>query len=290
MEHHRDDPVGEADRERRQQGALEVAEAADDHDDERQQQGLQPHQVIRLPDRYDEHAGRRREHRADGEDRGVDAPHRNPEGLRHLPVELGGPHVEAEPGAGERDPARPDQRARKQAHDQLVAGVSEPGEIDPEVDRRLDRPRIGPVQREHRLLDDVEQADGGHDGAFRVVVDAAQDQPVRGGGDGADRQRGDDQRQREAEQRQVADRPHRPPREHRAQHEELAVGDVDDAHHAEDQRQPERRQGEDEPRHRALEHGEKQERTEGHARDLGRRRAGARRSGAGPVRYSAILV
>jgi hypothetical protein len=52
------------------------------------------------------------------------------------------------------------------------------------------------------------------------------------------------------------------PGEHRAEHEELAVGDVDDAHHAEDQRKPERGQREDERADRALEEREEKMRPE----------------------------
>jgi hypothetical protein len=72
---------------------------------------------------------------------------------------------------------------------QFVAGVAEPRQKDAVAERRLDRPRLRAVEGQRQLLDDVEQADGGDDGRFRIVVEPAQHQPFGDPGDRADDQR-----------------------------------------------------------------------------------------------------
>ena len=114
-------------------------------------------------------------------------------------------------------------------------------------------------------MNDVKQPDGGDDGAFGVVVDPPQDQPVGQDGDTADDGRPDDQGQGEGTEGRV-DQGRAPPGDDGAEHEELAVRDIDDPHDAEDQGQAKRRQGEDEPGHRPFEHGEEEMRPKTHSR------------------------
>ncbi len=86
-------------------------------------------------------------------------------------------------------------------HGELVAGIAEPGKGDAEVERRRHRLGVGAEDAQRDLLDDVEQADGGDDGAFRLVVEPPQHQPFRQQRDRADDQRGDDQRGDESHRR-----------------------------------------------------------------------------------------
>ena len=81
---------------------------------------------------------------------------------------------------------------------------------------------------------------------------------MRGGDEGADDEGGE-----EAERRGAGQRLRHEPGDDGAEHEELAVGDVDDAHHAEDEREADGGQGEDRGHDQALEGREQQERAEG---------------------------
>ena len=137
---------------------------------------------------------------------GVDAVDGDPERLGHLPVELRGPHDEAEFGAREDEPRRRDQRQRGGDDDELVARISEPREQHAEIDRRGDRPRIRTVERQGQLLDDVEQADGGDDGGFGLIVETAEHQPLGDDRDRADQQRRGDERGQKADRRMDPER------------------------------------------------------------------------------------
>ena len=64
-----------------------------------------------------------------------------------------------------------------------------------------DRPRVRAVERQHSLLDDVEQADRRDDRGFRVIVEAAQHEPVGQERHRADRERRGDQREQESTER-----------------------------------------------------------------------------------------
>ena len=123
----------------------------------------------------------------------------------------------------------------------------------------------GPVEGQDQLLDDVEEADRGDDRRLRIVVQPLQHQPLGDERDGAHDQRA--ARRWRAGSR-APDAPgtqaREEPGEHRAEHEELAVRDVDDAHDAEDQRQAERGQREHGGADQPFQHGEEEMRAEAH--------------------------
>ena len=218
-----------------------------------------------LLDRDDQHPGDSREHGTGREHEGIDPAHRHPVGQRHLGVLLRRAHVEPRLALRHRGPDPEQQRDGCPDDDQLVAGVAEPGKHDPEVDGRLDRARIRPVPAQDRLLDDVEQADGGDDGALGVEVLGRADVAMSGDRERAHHQRGEEEREQEASERRALHHRRAEPRQHRAQHVELAVRDVDDAHHPEDQRQPECGDRQDAGGHRAFEQRQQQVRAEAHS-------------------------
>ena len=97
-----------------------------------------------------------------------------------------------------------------------------------------------------------------------------QHQPLGDQRNGADDQRRDHQRGEEAERRMAADGGGDRPGEHGAQHEELAMGDIDHAHDAEHQRQAKRRQRQHGGGDEAFEGGEEEVGSEGHSGCLAR--------------------
>ena len=105
-----------------------------------------------------------------------------------------------------------------------------------QVEGRRDRAGIGAEEAQRRLLEDVEQADGGDDGRLGLVVRAASAPACR---------RRRRWRRRPAGRRPARRRSRAPdgpgsqcgdePGEHRAEHEELAMRDIDHPHDAEDE-------------------------------------------------------
>ena len=65
------------------------------------------------------------------------------------------------------------------AQPQLVAGIAEPRELDAKVEGRLYGPRFWPVKGQRRLLQDIQEADGGDDGCLWLIVQAFQHQAIR---------------------------------------------------------------------------------------------------------------
>ena len=152
---------------------------------------------------------------------------------------------------------------------QLVAGIAEPREQDAVGERRFDGPRLRAVEGQRHLLDDVEHADRGDDRRFRIVVQPPQHQAFGDQRHGADHQRADDERREEAERRVAGDHGATTNQAtHGAEHEELAMRDVDDPHDAEHQRQAERRQRQHRRGDQAFEGGQQEVGTEGHLRFL----------------------
>jgi hypothetical protein len=220
---------------------------------------------MRLADRHDQHGGQRRQHRAEREDARIDLLHRDAEGLRGLRVILRGAHDEADAGARQHQPRRQKQHDGRGDDEQLVAGIAEPGQLDADGKRRGHGARIRAVEGQRRLLEDVEDADGGDDGRLRVVAKPLQHQPVRGECQRADRQGCRDQGRGETERRLAGKARRHAPGDHRAQHEELAMRDVHHPHDAENQRKAERRQRQRRGGDQPLQQGKREMRPETHS-------------------------
>ena len=220
---------------------------------------------MRLADRHDQHAGDRRQHGAEREDAGIDAVDRNGEGLGGFAVILGGAHQKADLRARQNQPGGDQQQRRDGDDGKLVAGIAKPRQEHAVAERRRDRPRLRAVEGQRQLLDDIEQADGGDDGGFGIVVQPPEHKAFGQQRDGADDERRHHQRRDEAHGGMCAKHVGDHPGKHSAEHEELAVRDVDDAHDAEHQRQAERRQRQHRGADKAFEHGEQEMRSEGHS-------------------------
>ena len=110
------------------------------------------------------------------------------------------------------------------------------------VERRLNRPRVGAVGHQRHLLDDIKKADGGDDRTLRVIADPFEDELIGQHRKACGEQGREDQCGKEPQRRMAADKAGDPPGQHRADHEEFAMRDIDHAHHAEDKRQAQRHQ------------------------------------------------
>ena len=209
-----------------------------------------PHQVMRLLDRHNQNAGQRRQPRPEAEHSGIDTVDRDRKRLGHLAVQLRGPHHQADPRARHQQPDRPQQQHRRTDHGKLVAGGAKApwpverqtalGPFDkrdrqPVIERRLDRAGIGPIGHQRDLLDDIEKADGGDDGALGIIADAFQHQPVGQGRQQGRRRWCQQQRCQEIDRWMRIDGIRDDPGKHRADHEKLAMRDIHHAHHAEHQ-------------------------------------------------------
>ena len=84
------------------------------------------------------------------------------------------------------------------------------------------------------MLDDEHQSDGGDDRCFGIIVDASEQQTLGEECQDPDGGGSDDQGSEETGKRTARNHFRRPPGEHRAQHEEFAVSNIDDTHDAED--------------------------------------------------------
>ena len=118
----------------------------------------------------------------------------------------------------------------------------EPGQGDTAVEGRLDGARFRPVCHQYCLLENVEDADGGDDRRFRIVIDMLQDQMVCGNGQRGGKQGSDHQGRQKGDGRVSRNNRGYKPRGNGAQHEEFAMRDIDDPHDAEHQREAERSQ------------------------------------------------
>lgn len=264
LEEGRDHAVRHADQQGRNQRAAERPEAPDHHDDEGQEQRIAPHQVMGLLDRHDQHGRDGRERRAEREGAGIDTVHIDAEGGGGLAVDLRGAHHEADPAPREKQPQARQHRARRADHEELVARPAEPRQLQPRLERRRHRPRLGAVKREGRLLQDVEKPDRRDDRGLGLVGEPLQHQPVGQGREPRHQQRTGHQRHGEGERGRARHPLAHEPGGDRAQHEELAMGHVHHPQHAEDEAQPRSRQREHRRADQPLHHREKQEGSEVH--------------------------
>ena len=179
-EEDRDDAVRQPDQQRRDDGAAQAAEPADDDHDEGQQQRVAAHQVMRLADRHDQHRRDRRQRRPEAEDPGIDPVDVDAEGGRGLAVPLRRAHHQPDPGARQQQPDPAEDHHRRGDHRELVAGIAEPRAAAAASRTARHRPRVGPVEAERRLLQDVAEADGRDDRRLGLIVEPPQHQPVGG--------------------------------------------------------------------------------------------------------------
>src|SRR5690606_30529744 len=103
-EEHRDETVGKADQESRNDRSSKRAKATNDHHDEGQQQRVLTHQVVRLLYGHNENRRKGSQASTKREDAGIDLADRNRESLRHFTVYLRRTHDKANVGASKQEP------------------------------------------------------------------------------------------------------------------------------------------------------------------------------------------
>ncbi len=228
--------IDEADQQRRPESTHDRAQPADHDDDERDDEELVSHAGIDRIERRGEHPGHEGQRRADGEHGDVDAARIDAEDIDHLGLLGRGADYCAELGA--LDPEKQAQRKREaQADDgEAVGGIGEARRYgDGEIEHRRDRHRIEVVADDQRagFLEQQDQREGQqHLVEVVALVEVAEETALQEGAEQAAAEHRDRQRQPDRTPgvcHQIGDVG--------AHHQHGAVGQVDDAHHAEDQRQ-----------------------------------------------------
>lgn len=234
LDHAQDDAAG--------QRPPQAAEAADDH-------RLEPVDQPVRPDRRVEIAPHRQEHAGDGDHRERQR-HRQPEDVagvqahqpRHRRVVRDGPE-----GAAERRAVEQQLQPADHHHGHGELRQRQDADAEPVGDPprgHLDRPRLQPAavrreQHQQPILDDDGQAERHQQRRQQVAPErAVQQQALRGVADR--RHDRHDQHERGERVQPQAARHHQ--RDIGRQHHEVAMRDVDQPHHAEDQRQAGREQ------------------------------------------------
>ncbi|MCY1527882.1 hypothetical protein D9M68_629680 [compost metagenome] len=178
-----------------------------------------------------------REHRGE-EPRLVDA-----ECADHLAVLRGGAHQRAEARAREQQPDKAEHQRADDDQEQVVGRKLAAEDFDRALEARRARAEqfVRAPEPQHRVLDDQHQREGGQElEQLGRLVDAAQQQHLDERAQHAHRERGDQQRRPEAHAR--AELLDERVRDVDAHHEKRSMGEVDDARHAEDQREAGRHQ------------------------------------------------
>ncbi len=203
-------------------------------------QEAQPHLRIDADQRRHQGAGEAGERGADDEARAHDHLGIDAEARRRVGPRDHGPGEQAEPGALEDPKGHGDQSDGDRHQDQPIGRVDEVADGDAGVDRRGDAAR-GRAERQHdQLLQRDRQAPGGEDRVQSAPIDVAHQQDLDGEAGGAD----DDRRGNDGEPERRAGAGDGD-RRVGAEHKQLAMGHVDDPHHAEHDNQPERHQDQD---------------------------------------------
>ena len=232
--------LGQSDQERREKGAGNRAQAADDGHDERLGDDGEVHPQVRRFARQLQgarepgEAGAQREHQRE-QPRLVD-----PQRADQHPVLGGRPDQHAEPGARKQPPQATEHQRPDGDQQQLVGRHRAAEDVDDtgEPGRTRSQQVLGAPDRERRVADDEHQAEGRRElQELRRRVDPAQEQALD-----QRARRGDRHRRQHDAGPEAPVAPAEPldgrPREVRAQHVQRAVREVDHAGDAEDQRQP----------------------------------------------------
>src|SRR5574341_1336798 len=226
--------VGEAEDDRGQQGAAEAPHAADDHDDERVRQDLEVEPGVDAHERRADHTADAGQERPEAEDRHAEHGDVDAERLGHLRVVDGRADHRAAPRPLLEPPQHDEEDGGRPDHEEAEDGEAEAAEPDAalEVRRPPEVERVAAPDQQAEILH--EQGDAHRQEHLPEIV--ALDRPE---------EHALDEHAREGHgERGGAERQVEVPgsREHghadvAAEQAERAVSDVDDLHHAEDQRE-----------------------------------------------------
>ena len=220
----------------------EVAHAAHDHHHDEGPQGEVGADVLGdAAQRSEEHAGCRRHAGADREDGRVHERDRDAHGLRHDPVLRGRADPDAVLPVAQEEVEGADDGRGEHRRDDPVPGVLEVEEGEVSRERLLDAAGGGAPLPERVFLEHERDAEGGEDRLERIAPDERPERRhLEHRAEDRDHHRGDEQRQPEVARGRDRDGP-----DEAAQHDEVAVGEVDHVHDAEDERQARGHQGQD---------------------------------------------
>ena len=187
------------------------------------------------------HAGDRRQHRAgkpgqrcaDAEGDGIDAWRIDAERRRHVGVLHGAAGDQAKPGPAHGGEDRGHHRYRDRDHEQRI-GAGAVGADRKTAERRRDADRGIAEDRSRQPDQKQAQAPGRQHGVDHAAVEKADDGALDDHADDADHDRRHHQHRQPDADAVVG----RDDRGIAAEHQKLAMGEIDDTHHAEDDRQP----------------------------------------------------
>ena len=246
----------------RDKGADDAAEAADHDHDEHFDDDAQVHGVMHGIARDLQRAAERREEDADGEHRGEQPFLIDAERCDHVAVLRRGAHQNAPAGALEQKVEDAEHDRAEHDQEQIVGRDI----LAEEIDRALEAGRAAADQivrapdQHHEVLHHQRQAEGGEQlEQFRRMIDPAQQHHLDQHAEDGDDKGGDDDAAPKAERagKALGQRE----RDIGADHVEGAMGEIDDAGDAEDDREAGRHQ---EQRCRAGETGQELDDVEGH--------------------------
>ena len=255
---HRDGKgLHDADEHRRDQRTRERAQAPHHHDDEddrteemRQRRLGEPHEAADDPREP-------RERTADGEDQHEDAGHVVPERAHHLRMGQRGLDDEADARPLERQVEEYEHGDGDRHHESLVRREARAEQREQrEIDALGHAVGDGVPAPEHRdeLLDQVGKTEGEEDlGDVPLAVHVTQAVALDRRADQAARERRQDQRGPEADPAPELERAIR------AEHEDARVGEIEHAHHAEDQREAARQHEQQQAVHDAVQQRNRRE-------------------------------
>ena len=247
--------LGHADDDAARQRAPEAAEPADDDRLEGVEQaggadggvevGTHPEIERGHPDHHHRHRHGQREHPAV-----VDA-HQ----LRDLGIVRGGAEGPAQLGAIEQELQSEDDADGRCQREQLhcahrhAAAQRQRGRLDGACAETL---AVGREHLQQAVLDDDRQAEGDQQRRHDVPAERAVEQNVlQRVAEPEQKRHGQQRRQERIEPQRLCHHQH----DERRQHDQVAVGEIDEPHDAEDQRQPGREQRVEPAQHHALQHG-----------------------------------
>ena len=250
----------------------DAAETADDDNDQRFDDDRKVHCVAGGFARQSQRAAERGEKDAEREHAGEQPARIDAERGRHFAIERRRPHQHAPARAAEQKPERAEHNGRQRDQQEIVARERSAEQRNGALEARRARTEqlVGPPDNQHQILDHQRDAEGREQlEQLRLVVDATQQRHLderaeRGDGEAShERRRPEADRAARALDAAVGDIS--------AEHIEGAVREIDDARHAENDRQS---AGDEKQRAGAGEAGDELDEVEGQERSGGARKCG----------------
>src|SRR5438045_1872772 len=231
-------------------GAEHAVEPAEDDDRQRLEAQHRERAVGAAPQRPEQDAAQGGDRRRDAPGDGEDPPDRDAHRLRDLLREGSRAHGDSNARVAEEEGERGEEDAGRDDAEQIAAGDGQGAEMDRlALEEGREGPRVGTPDAEDDGAQDAGEAERNHDdGDDRLADHRPQDEPLHGE---AEQHREDDGESERPGERDVHVLHHRP-EDVRAEEQELALGEVQDAARLVDDDEAQGDEGVDAPHHEAV--------------------------------------